>query len=372
MNNAARYQRQILLPGMGVEGQQLLQDAKVLVIGAGGLGCPALQYLVAAGVGTIGIVDGDTIEVTNLHRQILYGTADLDQQKALVAKEKLLQLNAGCTIEAHPFFIDQTNAFDLVSRYDIVLDGSDNFGTRYMVNDVCVLLHKPLVYGAIYRYEGQVAVFNCLLSDGSYSAQYRDLFAEPPAENTIPNCAEAGVLGVLPGIIGSMQANEVIKLIIKSGKPLTNQMLTYNALNNESYKLAFDPTLPGKHSIPSNRAAFEKRFYNIACSNNQPLNIISVDAAAFDTLIDNKNLQIIDVRETNELPSITQFNHIQIPLSKWNESLVNREKDILLFCQSGVRSKQAADAIAPHMVNKTIFNLNGGISAWLAYKANHS
>ncbi|MES2649151.1 MAG: HesA/MoeB/ThiF family protein [Bacteroidota bacterium] len=371
MNDAARYQRQILLPGIGIKGQQLLQDAKVLVIGAGGLGCPALQYLVAAGVGTIGIVDGDTVDITNLHRQILYGNADLHHQKALVAKEKLLQLNPGCTINAYPYFIDPSNAFDLASRYDIVLDGSDNFGTRYMINDICVLLRKPLVYGSIYRFEGQVAVFNYLLPDGTYSAQYRDLFPEPPAENTIPNCAEAGVLGVLPGIIGSMQANEVIKLIIKTGKPLINQLLTYNALTNESYNLAFDYTLTGKKGVPSNRAAFEDTLYDIACSNNRPLNIVSVDAAVFDTMINNENIQIIDVRETGELPLVNQFNHVQIPLSIWNEHLVNREQDILLFCQSGVRSKKAANAIASHIVNKTIFNLEGGINAWLAYKSNH-
>jgi sulfur-carrier protein adenylyltransferase/sulfurtransferase len=369
MKNLSRYQRQILLPGMGIEGQQLLQDAKVLVIGAGGLGCPALQYLVAAGIGTIGIVDGDTVDITNLHRQILYGNADLDQPKALVAKEKLQQLNPTSIIEAYPFFIDQTNAFELAEPYDLVLDGSDNFGTRYLVNDVCVLLHKPLVYGAVYRFEGQVAVFNCILPDGTYSAQYRDLFPVPPAENTIPNCAEAGVLGVLPGIIGSLQANEVIKLIIKSGKPLINQMLTYNALTNESYKLAFEPCLTGQQAVPSNRTAFEAINYNINCSNKKPVNVVPVDAALFDRMINEKNIQIIDVREIGELPVVTGFKHIQIPLSAWDENAINRDEDLILFCQSGIRSKQAAMRMASSMVNKTIFNLEGGINAWLAYKS---
>src|SRR5215218_2060749 len=178
MIDSTRYQRQILLPGIGSTGQQLLHDARVLVIGAGGLGCPALQYLVAAGVGNIGIIDGDVVSITNLNRQILYTPNDIGQSKVIIAAEKLRLLNADCTIETYNFFFDSSSSIDVIEPYDIVLDGSDNFATRYLVNDVCVLFKKPLVYGAVYRFEGQVALFNYLQDDGNYSAQYRDLFPE--------------------------------------------------------------------------------------------------------------------------------------------------------------------------------------------------
>ena len=371
-NEAAspRYHRQVLLPEIGIAGQQLLLNAKVLVIGAGGLGCPALQYLTAAGVGTIGIVDGDTVDITNLHRQILYTAADIGQSKAFVAKTKLLQLNAGCNIHAQQVYFDKFNAFGLVEPYDIILDGSDNFSTRYLVNDVCVLLKKPLVYGAVYRFEGQAAVFNYLQTDGNYSAQYRDLFPTPPQENTIPNCAEAGVLGVLPGIIGTMQANEVIKLITHAGKPLINTLFTYNALTHQTCQLSFEPIATGRSAVPPSRKALEAMDYTIDCTISNDTKIISIDAAEFDGMINNSNISIIDVREPGELPIIDSFSHVQIPLSAFDEKAIIADTDIVLFCQSGVRSKQAAMVISHNDVTgKKIYTLDGGITAWLAYKS---
>ncbi|CAN5442464.1 adenylyltransferase/sulfurtransferase MoeZ [soil metagenome] len=369
LSQTARYQRQILLPEIGIKGQQLLHNAKVLVIGAGGLGCPALQYLVAAGVGTIGIVDGDTVDITNLHRQILYNTNDIGKSKALLAAEKLGELKNDCNIKACHSFLDSTNAFELIEAYDIILDGSDNFATRYLVNDVCVLLKKPLVYGAVYRFEGQVGVFNCLQNDGTYSAQYRDLFPVPPAQNTIPNCAEAGVLGVLPGIIGTMQANEVIKLITGIGKPLINTLLTYNALNNQTFQLAFTPTITGKNAVPESREMIEATNYNFECETDNDSKFISINAKEFDELLAKNNISIIDVREKNELPLIDLFEHLKMPLSTFNETAVDTDTDIVLFCQSGVRSKNAANRIVAAGKNDTkVYSLDGGITAWLAHK----
>ncbi len=369
LSQTARYQRQILLPEIGIQGQQLLHNANVLVIGAGGLGCPALQYLVAAGIGTIGIVDGDIVDISNLHRQILYNTTDIGKSKALLAAEKLGELNNDCNIKACHSFLDSTNAFELIEAYDIILDGSDNFATRYLVNDVCVLLKKPLVYGAVYRFEGQVGVFNCLQNDGTYSAQYRDLFPVPPAQNTIPNCAEAGVLGVLPGIIGTMQANEVIKLITGIGKPLINTLFTYNALNNRTFQLAFAPTITGKNAVPESREMIEATDYNFECETDSVSKFISINAKQFDELLAKNNIRIIDVREKNELPLIDLFEHQQMPLSTFNESAVDTDTDIVLFCQSGVRSKNAANRIAAASKNVTrVYSLDGGITAWLAYK----
>jgi adenylyltransferase/sulfurtransferase len=358
-----QYQRQIILPGIGETGQQKLLDSSVLVIGAGGLGCPALQYLVAAGIGTIGIVDGDTIDLSNLHRQILYGSDDIGKSKSLTASQILQKQNPGCTIKIFDCFLDKSNAFDIIGKFDIILDGSDNFSTRYLVNDVCVLLRKPLVYGAIYRFEGQVAVFNRLLDDGTYSCQYRDLFPVPPAN--IQNCAEAGVLGVLPGIIGCMQATEVIKLVTGIGKPLINSLLSYNALTNDSYVIALDRTEEGTKALPANKAALLEMDYDIDCSFNPAIQEITI--TEFDELRNNEEWLLIDVREPGELPVINDFEHIKIPWSNFQSQSIEAEK-IIFFCQSGNRSKMAAEKTLNKFPNKKVYSLEGGIINWL----NHS
>jgi adenylyltransferase/sulfurtransferase len=229
-----RYHRQIILPEFGEIGQQKLLKAKVLVIGAGGLGCPALQYLTAAGIGTIGIVDDDVVSLNNLHRQVLYSVNDIGLSKAERAAHILEQLNPDINIIAYNERLENQNAITLFHDFDIVVDGTDNFSTRYMINDACVLLNKPLVYGAISLFEGQVSVFRNQNAD---DVNYRDIFPDPPKEGEVLNCAEAGVLGVLPGIIGTMMANETIKLLTGIGDSLINQLLTYNALNNQVYQL---------------------------------------------------------------------------------------------------------------------------------------
>ena len=230
-----RYQRQIILPEFGEEGQQKLLKAKVLVIGAGGLSCPVLQYLTAAGTGTIGIVDDDVVALNNLHRQVLYSVGDIGSSKAERARHILHQLNPEIKILPYNERLTVQNALILFDEFDIIIDGTDNFSTRYMINDACVLMNKPLVYGAISQFEGQVSVFNFRQTENEEAVNYRDIFPDPPKEGEVLNCAEAGVLGALPGIIGTMMANETIKLITGIGEPLANQLLTYNALNNQVY-----------------------------------------------------------------------------------------------------------------------------------------
>ena len=222
-----RYARQIALNEVGESGQQKLLNAKVLVIGAGGLGCPALQYLAAAGVGTIGIVDGDTVDESNLQRQILYTTSDLGSLKVEVAKERLNALNPAVSITIYPENLHAENAMEIIQDYDLVMDGTDNLAARYLVNDACVKLNKPFVYGAIHKFEGQVSVFNF-----NGGPTYRCLFPENPQQNQIPNCEELGVLGVLPGVIGTLQATEINKLILVVVEPLSGKLKINNILTN--------------------------------------------------------------------------------------------------------------------------------------------
>jgi len=234
-----RYSRHISIPSFGLEGQEKLKIAKVLIIGVGGLGSPALLYLAAAGIGTIGIVDDDIVDISNLQRQVLYSMEDIGNAKIEVAKAKILAANPEINIITHHCKLTSDNAEEIVKEYDIVIDGTDNFPTRYLVNDVCVLLNKINVYGSVYRFEGQVSVFNYIDENGQVGPNYRDLYPEPPTAGSVPNCAEGGVLGVLPGIIGTMQANEVIKLLVGIGEPLIGKLLLFDALTLESRKISF-------------------------------------------------------------------------------------------------------------------------------------
>ena len=242
-----RYARHIILPGIGGEGQQKLIDSKVLVIGAGGLGSPAAMYLAAAGVGTLGLVDFDHVDVSNLQRQILHGTSDVGRPKVESGADRLNELNPNVEVVAHRSLLSSSNAFDVIGGYDVVVDGTDNFPVRYLVNDATQMLGKPLVYGSIFQWEGQASVF----MPGQNTPCYRCLFPEPPPPGTVPSCAEGGVFGVLPGIIGSIQAVEAIKLLLGIGESLSGKLVLYDALRNEftTVKLRWDPDCPvcGKH-----------------------------------------------------------------------------------------------------------------------------
>lgn len=362
-----RYQRQMLLKEFGEAGQQKLLQSKVLVIGAGGLGCPALQYLAAAGVGTIGIADDDIVTLTNLHRQILYNTTDIGSSKAERAAVVLQTLNPDIKIIPYNFRLTNQNTLDIIGEFDIVIDGTDNFSSRYMINDACVLLNKPLVYGAISKFEGQVAVFNYNQGENEKPVNYRDLFPNPPAENEVMNCAVAGVLGVLAGIIGSMQANETIKLITGIGQPLVNRLLTYNALTNQFYEMSISASDNTASFIPKDTIAFKKFDYDWACSAS---NSFEIDSSQFNTLLNKNNVTVIDVREFDEKPSIIEFPHVHIPLHQLKENASGLNGGILItFCQSGGRSMQAAKLLSDTFgSSKEIYSLRGGILKWKSEK----
>jgi len=359
-NYNARYARHYSLKDFGKEGQQKLSDAKVLVIGAGGLGCPVLQYLTASGIGTIGIVDHDVIALSNLQRQVLYTTEDIGKSKAVVANQKLSLLNPEIQINTYTLEINSKNALAIISEYDIIVDCTDNFASRYLINDACVLLKKPLVFGAIYQYEGQVAVFNSEINGSRIN--YRNLFPHPPKPDEVQDCNEAGVLGILPGIIGMMQASEIIKLLTGIGEVLTGKLLTFSLLNYEIYIMEIAENAVS-HLIPKDEIEFKNTDYNWLCglSNSK---IETLEPSDFLSKISNLDTIIIDVREKHELPK-ANFPNLNIPLSELSENLSElRDSNILVFCQSGKRSLKAAEILLEKFgTTKKISHLKGGIIA---------
>lgn len=359
-----RYQRQLILQGFGAEAQQKLLSASVLVIGAGGLGCPLLQYLVAAGLGSIGIVDDDVVSLSNLHRQVLYNVQMIGRPKTDCAVEVLRQLNPQVKFTVYNERLTNNNAATILSAFDVVVDGSDNFATRYLVNDACLLLNKPLVYGAISQYEGQVAVFN-VQQNSERSANYRDLFPHPPKEGEVLNCAEAGVLGVLPGIIGSMMANETIKLVTGTGTVLANKLFTYNTLNNQTYELELSKRSETMSLIPATIDALQQTDYEWLCSTASLVN--EIDATVFNELIAEGKAAIVDVREKDEQPVVTEFSHMQIPLNSLQQHTAWLTEDtIIVFCQTGKRSAAAAKQLTElFSSSKKIYSLKGGIQQWM-------
>lgn len=359
-----RYQRQILLKEFGEAGQEKLSQAKVLVIGAGGLGCAALPYLAAAGVGTIGIVDFDVVELSNLQRQILYTVDDIGKPKVEVSAKKLNELNPEINIQIFKLQISNSNALDLIKDFDLVIDGSDNFATRYMINDACVLLDKPLVYGAVLRFEGQVAVFNLIDADTKIKTNYRDLFPNESSPSAI-SCNDVGVLGVLPGMIGTMQATEAIKIITGMGKPLCNKLLTYNALNNTFYDLEIS-----KSNIngPKSKEGFLKHIYEFKCDTSDEISV-----EEFENSRNNKDVIIVDVREKGEFPLVNEFEHLNLPLSTLREEFkkLPTDKKIIVFCNSGQRSSEVCNFLKDHLPKTEIVCLSGGIIEWKKTEITH-
>lgn len=328
----------------------------MLVVGAGGLGCPALQYLVAAGIGTIGIVDADLVSITNLHRQVLYDMGDIGQLKVVSAERKLRALNDEVTIISYPVYIDTSNCIKLLEGYEIIIDCTDNFTSRYLLNDATALLGKPLVYGAVSQYEGQVAVFNT----GDFGVNYRDIFPTPPAAGEVLNCAEAGVLGVLPGIIGTMQASETIKLITGIGETLVNRIFTFNLLTNQVYDIHIKPNPEAKAFLPQTIDAFEKIDYGWLCGEGSPE--FEIDLIRFSQLVLDKNTRVIDVRELHEIP-ILDIAHERLPLSLLQTALDTKDEENIVFvCQSGKRSLEAAKWLKERDGKvKNIYSLAGGM-----------
>lgn len=359
-----RYHRQVILKGFGTVAQNALLNARVLVIGAGGLGCPVLQYLTAAGLGNIGIVDNDVVSVSNLHRQVLYDTTDIGKLKVTAAAEKLRLMNPDTEITEYQIHFDKNNCLDIISKYDIIVDCTDNFSSRYLINDACVLKEKPLVFAAVNRYEGQLAVFNVYIKGKGRTGNYRDLFPEQPEQGEVLNCAEAGVLGVLPGVIGSLQSCEVIKLITGIGEPIVNQLMTYNALNNQFTVFNYTNNTNASGFMPGNVDDFLKMNYENECVING--NHFEINVEIFDKLLHQNNTRLIDVRESYELPSVNEFACTRIPLRELKEKLNELVEDnVVFFCQSGIRSLQAAAMAAEHFKNNNRFySLRGGIVSW--------
>ena len=341
-----RYKRQIILPELGIAGQQKLKNARVLMVGAGGLGCPVLQYLVAAGVGFIGVVDDDTVDETNLHRQILYSTEDIGKNKAQVAVEKLSVLNPHVKFSAYPVRLSMQNADQLFRAYDLVIDGSDNFPTRYLVNDTCAALNLPLVFGSLFKFEGQVSVFNY-----HGGPDYRSIFPDPPGIDEVPNCAEIGVIGVLPGIIGTYMANEAIKVICEMGEVLSGKLLCINALDGTSniFKI-------------TNSSGSEQNRHSIQAGtiNN------TGDEITAEELIHLQNnkaeeVYLVDVRENYEFED-HNLGGVNIPLYELQDRINELPEDmtIVFYCQTGQRSKMAVQLLK-EIFKAKVYSLKGGM-----------
>ena len=366
--NFERYQRQILLNEFGEVAQHKLLNSKVLVCGAGGLGSPALLYLAAAGVGTLGIADFDNVELSNLQRQILYSTNDIGKPKVAIATQKLNELNPEINIITHKDFLNNKNAIEIISQYDLVIDGTDNFETRYMINDLCVILKKTLIYGSILRFEGQIGVFNYKKNEDEITTNYRDLYPNPPDPRNAISCNESGVIGVLPGIIGTMQANEAIKIITETGTPLTNQILTYNSLYNTFYTVNILPNKSDKSVIPHSIEEFMNFDYKWFCSSKNVSHEINIDE--FKKILESEKLTIIDVREEYETPETNDFEYLKVPMSNIYEfvNTFNSKNKIVVFCQTGIRSISITKILKEELPENDIYSLKGGIVAWEKFK----
>ena len=341
----SRYHCQIALPGFGEAAQQLLQQARVLVVGAGGLGCPALQYLVAAGIGTIGIADDDIVSVTNLHRQILYGEGDIGKKKVQVAIARLQLQNPGIILVAHELRVNSSNALELINQYDIVVDGTDNFETRYLLNDAAVIAGKPLVYGAIYQYEGQLAVWNVKNADGSYSPNYRDLYPNVDATQ-IPNCAVGGVIPTLAGVIGCLQANEVIKLITRSADVLAGKVMVFDAQTLQSRIVRIG-------SITKTKIQ----------SLQETASIPTISRSELEA--NPEKYELVDVRTVQEHDK-SNIGGKNIPLDELEESiaLLKKTTPIVFYCATGKRSAEAVKMVKGVYPDAEVYSLELGMGYW--------
>lgn len=353
------YSRQLLVDDLGVSGQLKLKQSKVLIIGAGGLGCPVLQYLTAVGVGTIGIIDGDDVEISNLHRQILFSTSSLGKNKAIEAKIRLKALNPFISIHTFDYNLTLENAIEIISNYDYIVDCTDNYETRFLVNDACVFLDLPLIYGSIYRFEGQVSVFNY-----QNGPTYRCLFPVMPTEESTTNCSLSGVIGVLPGIIGVLQASEAIKLITGFGEIVSGKVLVYNARTNSTDFFLLNRDLEVNYAAILFDGKLHAENYTFNCSNLQQNSLNEIDHF---TLLEGKNvteLIFLDVRESHELPAFISDDVLPIPLSDLENQLdkIPRNGQIVVFCKSGIRSKKAIGILQNEFNYENLVNLSGGIS----------
>ncbi len=364
-----RYSRHLLLEEVGKDGQMRLKQSRALVIGMGGLGSPISLYLAAAGVGTIGIVDFDAVELSNLQRQILHSTENIGKKKTESAKARLLEVNPEISVIVHEERISVENALRLIGDYDVVIDGTDNFQTRYLVNDACVLGRKPLVYGSIFRFEGQATVFN-----PPAGPCYRCIYPDPPEEGAVPNCAEGGVLGVLAGVVGSIQAAEAIKILLGKGQSLMGRLLLYDALEAsfETLNLKRNPQCPLCGNEPSITSLKETNFVCAAEANAQNKEdeeeqfATEISASQLHDLVKSgKSPFLLDVRSMEETLICNLDNSVLIPLPELEKRLgeLDKNADIIVYCHAGVRSHHAAQVMRRNGFAR-VRNLTGGITAW--------
>lgn len=350
-----RYSRHFVLPQFGPEAQRKLRQARVAVVGAGGLGAPVVSYLAAAGIGTLRIIDNDVVQLSNLQRQILFTVEDIGNNKAMCAQRRIGALNPEIQVEAKAVKIASYNALELLKGVDLIVDATDNFPTRYLLNDSSVLLNVPLVYGSIFRYEGQVSVFN-----HGGGPTYRDLFPEPPKPGTVPDCEEGGVLGVLPGIIGSVQANEVIKLITGIGEVLSGKLFLLDSLSMESRLVG----LPKKRDHHIDKLIDYDQFCGVVSSGNGHMKEVTVQE--LKALMDkDANFQLIDVREPHEHDRGNIGGEL-IPMAQvpTNLTRIDSSKQVIVYCRSGARSGQVVRWLEQAHGITNAYNLKGGIIAW--------
>jgi len=367
VDEVRRYSRHLIVPDVAMDGQKRLKNAKVLVVGAGGLGSPALLYLAAAGVGTLGIVDFDTVDESNLQRQVIHGQSDIGRSKAESARDSIAEINPYVKVNLHQVMLDSSNVLDIFSGYDLILDGTDNFATRYLVNDACVLLGKPYVWGSIYRFDGQASVFWA-----DYGPCYRCLYPEPPPPGMVPSCAEGGVLGVLCASIGSIQVNEAIKLITGIGEPLAGRLMIYDALEMtyRSVKVKKDPECAVCGKNPTVTELIDYDAFCGAVSEEAAEAVIGSTITARDlkAMQDrDDNIYLIDVREPNEYEIVSIPGARLIPkdeiLSGRALSQLPNDKPIILHCKTGVRSAEALAAVKAAGFKDAV-HVQGGVTAW--------
>jgi molybdopterin/thiamine biosynthesis adenylyltransferase/rhodanese-related sulfurtransferase len=362
IDEVRRYSRHLIIPDVAMAGQKRLKNAKVLVVGAGGLGSPALLYLAAAGVGTLGIVDFDVVDESNLQRQIIHGQSDIGRPKAESARDSVLEINPLVTVNLHQVRLDTSNVMEIFSQYDLIVDGTDNFATRYLVNDACVLLDKPYVWGSIYRFDGQVSVFW-----NKYGPNYRDLYPDPPPPGMVPSCAEGGVLGVLCAAIGSVMVNEAIKLITGIGDPLVGRLLVFDALEMtwREIKVRKDP-----NTVAITELIDYEAFCGVVSEEAQQAAVGStITAAELKDLIDSdKPIFLVDVREPAEweivkIPGATLIPKDEILRGEALASLP-QDKQIIMYCKTGVRSAETLAAVKGAGFSDAV-HVQGGVTAWV-------
>ena len=358
-----RYSRHFNLPNFGMEAQQRLKESKVLVVGAGGLGSPLLLYLAAAGVGHIGIIDDDIIDLSNLQRQVLYIEKDIGSSKTSKASKRIHALNPNISVIRHEVRLSNENALEIIKDYDVVADGTDNFPTRYLVNDACVMLGVTNVYASIFQYEGQVSVFNYPLNDGKRGPHYRDLYPVPPEAGLIPDCATGGVLGVIAGIVGSYQALEVIKCLTGIGEPLVGKLLIFDALVSSSQTIKFKKTYTAEITELINY----EDFCGVGTKNNKK-DMSAIREITVQDLKEwkekGKDFQLIDVREQHEIDFASiGGEHIVLGDLLARQAEVEDEKEVVIMCRSGQRSAAAVNALQQQGF-ENLYNLKGGITAW--------